>query len=160
MDRRFFLGAVICSGIATCLGIDKIINDKNKTFYCKIEDFWDKIKYREERKNNVIQKNIYRVEDYPKCSMFTKIDFSQLKNEDYFIIIPHKNDYMGPNTGYGFISKATSEVFKTEYDVLGVQLSSVNIPQCWTEEAFRKHMITSGCNFHDGTKHYKNGKLC
>jgi hypothetical protein len=31
------------------------------------------------------------------------------------------------------------------------------MPQCWTEEAFERHMIMSGADYHSPSGHYKNG---
>jgi hypothetical protein len=157
MDRRTAVRSLIVVGAASYLGFGGVLKrDNEETIRCKLEDFWDTVKYKEERINGQIQRNIYRIEDYPTCSTFKRIKFEQLRINDHFIIVTSKLDYMGPSTGYGYISRANSGVFE-DSGTFGVQLSYKSMPQCWTEEAFEKHMILSGGDYHGPTGHYKNG---
>jgi hypothetical protein len=134
----------------------KSLFKKDNVIHCKLEDFWDTVKYQEEWDNGVQQRNVYRIEDHPTCSCFKKIKFKDIKKGDYIIILTSILDYMGPNSGYGSILKASGDVFKAG-DTFGVKLESINMPQCWTEEAFEKHMILSGGEYHGPSGHYKNG---
>lgn len=146
MNRRTMVKSLVLLGVTSCFGLNKIFDKKGDVVQCDLENFWDTVKYQEEIKNGVIRKNIYLIENYPTCTRFKKIQFEQLKKNDYFIILTSKLDYMGPSTGYGYISKATSNVFKDNDDV-GVQLMYISMPQCWTEKAFGKHMILSGADY-------------
>jgi len=157
MDRRTVLKSLFFVSAASYLGFGKILGkDKEVIIQCKLEDFWDTVKYQEEKIDGQIQRNIYRIENYPVCSCFKKIKFNQLKEDDYFIIITSELDYVGPNTGYGFISRAESGIFK-DNNTFGIKLSYINMPQCWTEKAFEKHMILSGGDYSSPSGHYKNG---
>lgn len=156
MKRRNFLKPLAVLGFVSFLGFDKIFFRKRDLVYCKIEDFWDTVKYKEEMEDGILQRNVYRIEDYPKCSLFRRINFNQIRNGDYFIVLSHKYDYLGPGMGYGFISKATEDA-RFFNDTFGLQIINISMEQCWTEGAFEKHMILSGADFATGSRHYKNG---
>ena len=157
MDRRTVVKSLMLLGTASFLGFGKMLKGKKEiVIRCKLEDFWDTIKYQEERENGQIQRNVYQIENYPECSCFKRIKFDQLKNKDHFILITSKLDYMGPSTGYGYISEANSDVFK-EGDTFGINITYISMPQCWTEEAFEKHMILSGGDYWSPRGHFKNG---
>jgi hypothetical protein len=148
------LSSLLSLGVLSFFGRKQLIKDK--IIYCDIEDFWDTVKYEEEWENGQIQRNIYRIEDYPKCSVFKKIKFRSLRKGDHFIILTSKSDYMGHASGYGFISKAESEVFIHE-DTYGISLINIKVERCWTEKAFEKHMILSGVEYLSPSGHYKHG---
>jgi hypothetical protein len=157
MNRRNLLGSMASLGIVSYFGFDKLFRrEHGEIVHCNIEDFWDTVKYKEERINGELQRNVYRIEDYPKCSFYKRISFNQLKKDDFFIIVYSKNDYSGPNNGYGFVSKALSNVFESD-NTVGVQLTNINMKQCWAEDAFEKHIILSGGTIIIGDRHYKNG---
>jgi len=157
MDRRVILKSIVFVGAASCLGFgDLFKSDKKEIVRCKLEDFWDTVKYQKEIIDGSLQRNVYRIEDYPTCSIFRRVKFQELKNNDYYILITSKLDYIGPNTGYGWISRATSDVIKNK-DVYGINVVYKNMPQCWVEKAWEKHMILSGANYYGPSGHYKNG---
>jgi hypothetical protein len=137
------------------LGVDKIFF-KGKLVYCAIEDFWDTVKYEEERINGELQRNVYRIENYPICSCFRRIPFANLRKGDHFIIVYSKSDYSGPGTGYGKILSASSEVYNSD-NLVGIEINEISMKQCWTEQNFEKHMILSGCDYHGPSGHFKNG---
>lgn len=155
MNRRNLLLSFLSTGALSYLGIHKFFKS-NKRVCCSIEDFWSTVKYEKEIENGQLQRNVYQVENYPTSSVFKRIKFDQLKKGDHFIILYSKLDYMGPYTGYGYISLAESDVFKS-VGAVGVNTRSIHVKQCWTEEAFEKHMILSGCDYHSPRGHYKNG---
>lgn len=161
MDRRHLLSSLLSLGVLSFFG--KSVFTKEKIIHCEIEDFWDSVKYKEEWENGQLQRNIYRIEDYPKCSFFKKIKFKRLRKGDHFIILTSKSEYMGPNFGYGFVSRAESEVFCDKTSVVcpegtyGISLENIKVERCWTEKAFEKHMILSGVEYHSPSGHYKNG---
>ena len=155
MDRRGALGLM---GSVALVGFfnTKSLFKRDSVIHCRLEDFWDTVKYQEEWDKGVQQRNVYRIEDHPRCSYFKRIKFKDIKKGDYFIIIASDSDYMGPNSGYGYISKASSGVFK-DNDTFGVTMESINMPQCWAKEAWERHMILSGVDYHGPSGHYKNG---
>jgi hypothetical protein len=100
MNRRTAIRSLILMGAASYFGFSNTVKrNKEEITQCQLEDFWDTLKYQEERENGQIQRNIYRIENYPVCSCFKKIKFEQLRVNDYFIILSSKMDYMGPSTG-------------------------------------------------------------
>lgn len=155
MNRRSVLGLMGSAALVSFFNV-KILFKKDSVIHCRLEDFWDTVKYQEEWDNGIRQRNVYRIEDYPKCSYFKRIKFREIKKGDYFIIVISYLDYMGPFSGYGYISKACDEVFKDE-GVYGINMESISMPQCWTEEACERHIILSGVDYHGPSGHYKNG---
>ena len=148
------LSSLLSLGVLSFFGKNLIIKDK--IIHCDVEDFWDTVRYKEEWENGQLQRAVYRVEDYPKCSVFKKIKFNRLRKGDHFITLTSKSDYMGPNSGYGFISRAESELFIHE-NVYGISLINIKVERCWTEKAFEKHMVLSGVEYHSPSGHYKQG---
>lgn len=155
MNRRSLIFSILSTGVLSFF-CKNIFTSKN-LIYCNIEDFWDTFKYEDERdEKGQEQRNIYRIEDYPICSVFERIKFRRLKKGDHFIMITHKEEYMGPNSGYGFVSRADTDPFYSG-GTYGVKAVNINIEQCWTEKAFEKHMILSGIEYHSPSGHYKGG---
>lgn len=155
MKRRTILSSLLSLGVVSFLG--KNLFSRNDTVRCKIEDFWDTVRYEKEWDNNGnFLRNIYRIEDYPICSVFNRIKFKCLRKDDHFIMISSDSDYMGPNSSYGFISKAESNPFGSG-NVLGVQSINIKSDPCWAQDAFEKHMIKSGIEYVSSSGHYKNG---
>jgi hypothetical protein len=99
VNRRTMIASVLSAGVmGSVFGVSKLFK-KDDLIYCKMEDLWKIVKFIPENRN------VYKVENYPVCSVFKRIKFHELKPRDFFVLVSDENEY---KTYKGYVLQAKS----------------------------------------------------